>query len=280
MTSSNAGWYPDPQDAGLMRWWDGTAWTEDTYERTEPLGGPLDHRTPYGSPSQAPGAVAPGEPLSSRAQAADPYLRREGGAHPDQAGRLTYPAARTMQPSTSMGRRPVPTTADGVPLASWGMRALARIIDGIVVTLVSLAVTFPTVADVVRTAWQGAEQAARSGESAAPLFTDPTMLEHLAYVTFAQLGVGLVYEVVFLLWKAATPGKLALGLQVRRWDAGQRLTPTVVVRRWLAYQGAQAVPYIGTPYLVIDLLWPVRDARRQALHDKFAKTCVVNVRGR
>ena len=286
MTSSNAGWYPDPQDAQLMRWWDGSGWTDDTYERTEPLGGPLDHRTPFGSPSEVPGGGAatsarPGEAHSSAVPSADPYLRREGGPHPDQTGGLTYPTARSMPPSaTSIGKRPGPTTADGVPLASWGMRALARIIDGVVVTLVSLAVTFPTVADVLRTAWDEAERAARTGEATTPLFTNPSMLEHLAYVTFAQLAVGLVYEVAFLLWKAATPGKLALGLQVRRWDAGQRLTPTVVVRRWLAYQGAQAVPYVGTPYLVIDLLWPVRDARRQALHDKFAKTCVVNLRAR
>jgi uncharacterized RDD family membrane protein YckC len=280
MTSSNAGWYPDPQDAQLMRWWDGSGWTEDTYERTEPLGGPLDHRTPFGSPSEVPGgapsSARSAEPQQSGVQP-DPYLRREGA---DQARRLTYPTAPSMPSATAMGTRPVATTADGVPLASWGMRALARIIDGIVVTLVSLAVTFPTVADVVRTAWDEAERAARSGEATTPLFTNPSMLEHLAYVTFAQLAVGLVYEVAFLLWKAATPGKLALGLQVRRWDAGQRLTPTVVVRRWLAYQGAQAVPYVGTPYLVIDLLWPVRDARRQALHDKFAKTCVVNLHAR
>jgi uncharacterized RDD family membrane protein YckC len=274
MTSSNAGWYPDPQDARLMRWWDGSEWTQDVYERTEPLGGPLDHRTPYGGPEAGPALPAAARATADH-QAADPYLHR--GMPPAGGGGWAQHGAPS---ATSMQLRTGPTTSDGVPLASWGMRALARIIDGLVVSVVALAVTFPTVADVVRTAWDDAERTAQTGESATPLFTDPTMLEHLAYVTFAQLLVGLVYEVVFLLWKAATPAKLALGLRVRRWDAGQRLTPTVVVRRWLTYQGAQAVPYVGTPYLVIDLLWPVRDARRQALHDKFAKTCVVNVRGR
>jgi uncharacterized RDD family membrane protein YckC len=274
MTSSNAGWYPDPQDARMMRWWDGSEWTQDLYERTEPLGGPLDHRTPYGGPEAGPALPAAARATADH-QAADPYLHR--GMPPAGGGGWAQHGA---PPATSLALRATPTTSDGVPLASWGMRALARIIDGLVVSVVALAVTFPTVADVVRTAWDDAERTAQTGESATPLFTDPTMLEHLAYVTFAQLLVGLVYEVGFLLWKAATPAKLALGLRVRRWDAGQRLTPTVVVRRWLAYQGAQAVPYVGTPYLVIDLLWPVRDARRQALHDKFAKTCVVNVRGR
>jgi uncharacterized RDD family membrane protein YckC len=281
MTSSNAGWYPDPQDAQLMRWWDGSGWTQDTYERTEPLGGPLDQRTPFDGPSVDAAPQPASRSLGTSAAPSspvDPYLRGTGEPTAGHAGGWAYPPAPA-GPSTAVGR-PAPTTPDGVPLASWGRRALARIIDGLVVSLLSLAVTFPTVADVVSTVWDDTERAARTGESATPLLTDPSMLEHLAVVTFAQLLVGLVYEVVFLLWRAATPAKLALGLRVRRWDAGQRLTPTVVVRRWLAYQGAQAVPYVGTPYVIIDLLWPVRDARRQALHDKFAKTCVVNVRGR
>jgi uncharacterized RDD family membrane protein YckC len=270
MTSSNAGWYPDPQDPHLMRWWDGASWTDDVYERTEPLGGPLDQRTPFATASA--GAPATVEPAPSGP--VDPYLRTGGQAQQPGWG---YPSA----PSTStLAVRPAPTTPDGAPLASWGLRALARIIDGVVVTVLSLALTFPTVADVLRRAWDDAERAAQTGESAAPLFTDPTMLEHLALVTFVQLLVGLVYEVVFLLWRAATPGKLALRLRVRRWDAGQRLTTTVVVRRWLAYQGAQALPYIGMPYVIVDLLWPVRDPRRQALHDKFARTCVVSARER
>lgn len=268
MTSSNAGWYPDPQDPRLMRWWDGSGWTQDVYERTEPLGGPLDQRTPYGT-GLSPAAAA--EPRVS----ADPYLPGNGGQGAERGWAQT-----SAPPTSTLAGRPVPSTPDGVRLASWGMRALARLIDAVVVTVLSLALTFPAVADVVRRAWDEAERAAVAGESATPLFLDPTMLEHLAVVTFVQLLVGLVYEVAFLLWRAATPGKLALGLRVRRWDAGQRLTPTVVVRRWLAYQGAQAVPYVGTPYVIVDLLWPVRDPRRQALHDKFARTCVVSARGR
>ena len=28
MTTPSAGWYPDPQNAAQVRWWDGSAWTE------------------------------------------------------------------------------------------------------------------------------------------------------------------------------------------------------------------------------------------------------------
>jgi uncharacterized RDD family membrane protein YckC len=267
MTSSNAGWYPDPQDAGLMRWWDGSGWTEDVYERTEPLGGPLDQRSPFAESSGVP--VSANAPSGAAAQG-DPYLSHQA-ERTKQTGAWSYPAAPSQ---TAPGGRGAATTTDGVPLASWGRRAGARIIDGVVVSALSLVITFPTVADIMRQAWDDAGRASQS-VGATPIFTDPTMLEHVAYVTFVQLLVGLVYEVAFLLWKAATPGKLALGLRVRRWDAGQRLTPTVILRRWLAYQGAQALPYVGTPYVIVDLLWPVRDVRRQALHDKFARTCVV-----
>lgn len=33
---STAGWYADPSDAGLLRWWDGTAWTEHLSPRPMP----------------------------------------------------------------------------------------------------------------------------------------------------------------------------------------------------------------------------------------------------
>ncbi len=47
-----------------------------------------------------------------------------------------------------------------------------------------------------------------------------------------QLVVTLVYHVSFLRWRAATPGKLALGLRVRSWGEPGGLTWRTIWRRW------------------------------------------------
>jgi hypothetical protein len=143
MTSSNAGWYPDPQDARLMRWWDGSGWTDDVYERTEPLGGPLDQHTPFGSGAAATARTTSGA-SSTGSSTTDPYAPPSG----QQSGWAYPPAPSTARPAATAQ----PSTPDGVPLASWWMRAAARIIDGVIVSLVALLVAFPTAADIVRRA--------------------------------------------------------------------------------------------------------------------------------
>ena len=109
---------------------------------------------------------------------------------------------------------------------------------------------------------------------------DAQTLRAIATIGLVSLVVGLVYEMGFLLWKAATPGKLLLGLRVRRWAPGEPLTAGVIARRWIGYQGVSQIPSVGPIYGLIDVLWPLWDPRRQALHDKLAGTCVVRAPGR
>ena len=68
-----------------------------------------------------------------------------------------------------------------------------------------------------------------------------------------RLVVGLSYTVGFLMWKQATPGKLALGL-------------------------VPIAGFLGTVFSLLDASWPVWDDKLQAIHDKVAKTSVVRVR--
>jgi uncharacterized RDD family membrane protein YckC len=252
MTSPKPGWYPDPHVPQQMRWWDGSAWTEDTYERTLPLDSGI------GTPGAATGTA---------------------GRSADESGRRTEQSGGT---SVRPRATALTTTEDGVPLSAWGWRALARVIDGILVNALALLLAFPVTADIVdllREQFSQSLQAAQTGAAASTAgFMDPRLVRAAGIISLVELVVSLVYEMGFLLWRQATPGKLLLGLRVRPWAVGARLTPTVVAKRWVASEGASTLPSVGYVYYLVDVLWPLLDPRRQALHDKFAGTCVIRPR--
>jgi uncharacterized protein (AIM24 family) len=60
--SNPADWYPDPQQPGLLRYWDGTQWTEHT--APVPAGGPDSATAPAGAVGQAAGGGVSAVPAS------------------------------------------------------------------------------------------------------------------------------------------------------------------------------------------------------------------------
>ncbi len=186
----------------------------------------------------------------------------------------------TVRPEQASSAAPAATrtTDDGVPLAGWWQRAIARVLDVAITGLATAGIGWSQTQVFVEATSQQLDAAMRAAEQGSPapaVQYDLSTLKALMVLSLVWLGVGLVYDLVFLLWRAATPGKLLLGLRVRRPGEGAPLTASVVARRWLAFNAASAISYVGTLYLVVDLLWPLRDPRRQALHDKFAGTLVV-----
>ena len=78
MTVTPAGWYPDPQDASQLRYWDGQSWT--------------DHTAPSAPPASP---AAPPPPPASSPYGGDPGAL-EGGGYPSYP---TYPAGQLGVPS-------------------------------------------------------------------------------------------------------------------------------------------------------------------------------------
>ncbi len=103
----------------------------------------------------------------------------------------------------------------------------------------------------------------------------------LSAIATAVLLAGL-YAAIALHLRETTVGKHAVGLAVRRVDGsrisfGRALLREVVARQLLFVAGGA---FVGGLPLVLDLLFPLWDAKAQSLHDKIAGTIVVRAEGR
>lgn len=90
----------------------------------------------------------------------------------------------------------------------------------------------------------------------------------LALIPLGAMGfvLNLLYHAGFWVLAGQTPGKAFLGLVVVRVDGKPlRLGPAIV--RWLGY-------WLSS-FLFLGYLWILVDDRRQAFHDKLARTLVV-----
>ena len=248
-----SGWYPDPLDGGQERYWDGWQWSRNTRVREA---GPVPPPAwPAGPP---PGA--PGQPPT---------------------GAVPYPGA-----GAGVAARPLVRTADGVPVASWWWRALAAVLDGLFTGVVGVLLSLPLFRDMfaaISDYWADAMRAAQVGQPppAAPELTGLVSPGDQLLISLIALAVGLTYHVVFLRLRGATPGKQICGLRVvpvdRGLDRGPLAWGPVVVRSlvWV-------LPGVWSPLFLVtvaDVLLPLWQPRRQALHDLAAGTQVVRPRG-
>ena len=95
------------------------------------------------------------------------------------------------------------------------------------------------------------------------------------------LGISLTiqggYEIVMIATRGATLGKLAVGIRVRMADREARPPWASSALRYLPFNLPQLV--LTFLWVLLDLLWPLWDPRRQTLHDKAAGTVVVRTQG-
>ncbi|MGH3333168.1 MAG: RDD family protein [Nocardioidaceae bacterium] len=177
------------------------------------------------------------------------------------------------------------TTPDGQPLAGWWHRVGASLLDVVIQTPLMALVAAP----VIWWQWDAIMDSVRAtvDASAAGLAqpTEPAVFSAwsgpMIVLTLLMMLTSAAYTLGFWHWKQATPGKLIVGLRLRRRDVpGPMPWSTMAVRfavvNVLVLAGDNdPVYWTLVLLLLVDYLWPLWDDKNQALHDKLARTNVV-----
>jgi uncharacterized RDD family membrane protein YckC len=142
---------------------------------------------------------------------------------------------------------------DEQQLASWGRRLAALLVD---VTVLVVAISVALLA-----AGMPADELRDRVENGETL---------LIIVLF------LIPEAIYYTWmvgsRSQTVGKMALGIKIVDAESRAPIGYLRAFRRWISTAAMRALFTIPT---IVDHLWPLRDPKNQALHDKFARSVVV-----
>lgn len=244
MTEQPAGWYPDPFAAvpGASRYWDGERWTS---QAQAPTPEPQPVRSEFAAPSRGYGSAQP------------------SAVHPDAS------------------RDSMETSGERAPLASWGRRAAAYLLDAIpLVILTMLLLQMLGVTAALTSAIEAGDAAAIDEANAMVAALSPTGMA----ITVANLLFAALYNIGFHVSRGATPGKMLVGIRVRQLERDRNPQLSQAGVRWLVQFGPgvlNGLPLIGMLsgfFSIADHLWPIWDADSQALHDKVGRTLVVRSR--
>ncbi|SDB88962.1 Protein of unknown function [Raineyella antarctica] len=312
-----AGWYPDPADPARQRYWDGGQWTQYTNPASgeeqaygQQAGAAYGQYGQQGGQAYGQGAQPYGQQGGQAyGQGAQPYGQQGTQPYGQQYGQQPYeqrgvsPYGQQSGPTQPYGwgyaaERSGPTTEDGVPLAGWWLRLIAFAIDSILLALFTSVVTAPLMApyttaltqwmdDILREAMQGT----LSGDLASVLGGMPQPIGVMGFWpallgVLAPMAVWFLYYTLLTHFRGATLGKTMLGLRVVPVGKGrstERLGWGVAALR-AAVWVVPLLSSLGTAFSFLTLfryldgLWAAWDRKRQAIHDKVARTQVIRTR--
>lgn len=236
--------------------------------------------TPYGSPPPRPGSPAGPSTAHPHPAAPPPYGPSQyappqygppprygppppAGYHVPLPGGYPPPPG-FLPPGYAMVRPAV--APDGRPLAGFGDRFVARLIDGLILGGVALVLAIPLFAVVIALL-------PPSGNDDGAFVLAIFGAEAAWFVLI--LAATYVYEVEMMYRGGQTVGKRVAKIKIIPLQPGAPLTRGAAAKRWLVGQIAAAfVPF----FQWIDGLWQLWDKPfQQCLHDKAAGTVVVKV---
>lgn len=178
------------------------------------------------------------------------------------------------QPSAPAGAGGQPLSPQGVPLAEWWKRLVAAIIDSVIVGIP---------ANIIGGILLGSLFALEPTVGVDPVTGLPTFNQagFVARMLAAYGGFFIVYLVITGAYyiflhssRGQTVGKMVMKIKVVDEATGELIPPGRAAVRWIVGIGLSLLCGIGA---LLDGLWPLWDPKRQALHDKPAKTLVVDV---
>lgn len=216
------------------------------------------HPTP-GEEPHVPLAPSPSPPVPpyGESSGAPPYNPPPwAGAPPYSPPSYNYPAE-----GASYEYATGPTDRLGRPLAEWWQRAVAIVIDGIILYVVFL----------ILTALVGGSPTVTSQSGTVTVQSGNLIAAYLIELVVTLVYFGLLDGSA----KGQTVGKLALGIATRDINTGGPIGLGRAVLRRFIYSILWVALFIPGLLNVLSPLW---DGRRQAWHDKVASSDVVKIR--
>ena len=231
----------------------------------------------YGTPPQPPGYGS--QPQQGYPQ---PGYGQQGYGQPGygQPG-YAQPYGSAYQPYPGAGYQYGP--GKDPTLAEWWQRLLARMIDWVIVGVISSPLWIPAFTTYVNKLRSISNQYGGNLNTPAA----QTAIDHAGGHLFGKLFLaGLAAALLMFaydwvqhgLW-GRTLGKRALGTKVVSASDRSKVSGGAAGGRAAVFALPPIVPLVGGLFALLNELWLLWDRQRQCLHDKAAKTVVVKVRG-
>jgi uncharacterized RDD family membrane protein YckC len=230
---------------------------------------PAPAGTPTGGPVDAPAPPPAGTPPSGP----QPRPQQHYGPQPGQP-QFGPPQQYRWRPP------PVPAAPDGRPLADFGTRLLAHLIDTAILTGVAVVLFLPVIFVFVfrllpdlTDAAAGTEPTVTANDVVTEFFVPLLLIEFGLFVVL--LAGYYVYFVEMMYRSGQTVGKKLMKIRVVPLAPGATLTRGMAAKRYLVeFPAGMFVPFFS----YVDGLWQLWDKPyQQTLHDKAAKTVVIKV---